>query len=119
MTYREYFGRVGPQWLDDYETSWGIEAKDLDTPIHEEYLWDNWFLHDGPQARAFHLLQSLDLGSELSGPEAVGSLRFVEEANMTSSWVSARVDEDVTLSLLQRRLNDLGTGIRVVTGYSL
>ena len=55
----------------------------------------------------------------MNGPEAVGSLRFVEQANMISSWVSTRVDEEVTLSLLQRRLNDLGTGIRVVTGYSI
>jgi hypothetical protein len=119
MTYREYFERVDPRWLDDYETSWGIEKSDLDTRIHEEYLWDLWFLHEGPQARAYHLLQSLDLGLELSGPEAVGSLRFVKEANMVGSWVSARVDDGVTLSLLQRRLNDLGTGIRVLTGYSL
>ena len=84
-----------------------------------EYLWDYWFLHEGPQARAYHFLQTLDLGQALTGPNAVGGLDFVQEANMTSSWVSARVENEVTLSLLQRRLNDLGTGIRVVTGYAV
>ena len=114
MTYREYFAIRNPEWLETYAESWGLELAELDTPINQEQLWDWWFMDEGPQARAFHLLQSLDLGKDLTGPNAVGGLDFVKEANMVSSWVSARVDDDVTLSLLQRRLNDLGTGIRVV-----
>ena len=115
MTYREYFAVRNPKWLENYEETWGFEPAQLDTLMHQEELWDWWFMEEGPQARAFHLLQSLDLGKDLSGPDAVGGLDCVREANMVSSWVSARVDDDVTLSLLQRRLNDLGTGIRVVT----
>ena len=79
----------------------------------------HWFMHSGPQARAYKLLGSLDLGKDLSGPDAVGGLTFFEEANMVSCWRGVRPEDEVTLSLLQQRLNDLGTGIRIVTGYSI
>lgn len=44
----------------------------------------------------------------LSGSWAVGGLDFFENANMVSSWRGVRYEDEVTLSLLQQRLNDLG-----------
>ena len=38
---------------------------------------------------------------------------------MVSTWRGVRPDNEVTLSLLQKRLNDLGTGIRIVTGFAV
>ena len=71
------------------------------------------------QPRAHYYLDALDLGNELSGPNAVGGLDVFENSNMVSCWRGVRADDEVTLSLLQRRLNDLGTGIRIVTGYAI
>ena len=53
-------------------------------PMNQDYQWDMWFMHHGPSARAHHYLSSLDLGNELSGPNAVGGLEFFEDANMVS-----------------------------------
>jgi hypothetical protein len=38
---------------------------------------------------------------------------------MASSWRGVRYEDEVTLSLLQQRLNDLGTGVRIVTDLSV
>ncbi len=119
MTFREYFTRYEPDGFDYFEERWGYGTEDLDTPMDEEYLWDYWFMHRGPSAQAHHMLQSLDLGKDLTGPDSVGGLDFFEESNMVSCWRGVRPDDEVTLSLLQQRLNDLNTGIRVVTGYAV
>jgi hypothetical protein len=118
LTYREYFERYEPDALEDPMSKWGLYPEDLDYPMEEEYQMDMWFLHHGPSARAHTYLKSLDLGHHLSGPDSVGALDFFEEANMTGAWRGVRPENEVTLSLLQKRLNDLGTGIRIVTGYS-
>ena len=47
------------------------------------------------------------------------ALEFFENSTMVSCWRGVRVDDEVTLSLLQQRLNDLGTGLRIVTGYAV
>ena len=99
-------------------SKWGLYPEDLDYPMEEEYQMDMWLLHHGPSARAHTYLKSLDLGHHLSGTDSVGALDFFEESNMTSAWRGVRPENEVTVSLLQKRLNDLGTGIRIVTGYS-
>ena len=119
LTYREYFSRYEPDRLGDFEEMWGLCQEDLDSPMEREYQTDMWFLHHGPSARAHYYLDSLDLGNELSGPNAVGGLDVFENSNMVSCWRGVRADDEVTLSLLQKRLNDLGTGIRIVTGYAI
>jgi len=119
MTYREYITRYEPESLDNFEENWGIERCDLDSEIDEDQVMDQWLLRDGPAARAYYLLESLDLGQALKGPNAIGGLDFVEESNMVWTWRYASPHNEVTLSLLQQRLNDLGTGIRVVTGFAV
>ena len=119
LTFREYFTRYEPDSLDKFESMWELDPKELDSPMNQDYQWDMWFMHHGPSARAHHYLSSLDLGNELSGPNAVGGLEFFEDANMVSCWRGVRPEDEVTLSLLQQRLNDLDTGIRIVTGYSI
>ena len=120
MTYREYFLRYDPDGIDTFEQRWGLERAALDTPIHSEYVLDQWMVRDGPSASAYHLLDSIELGPALSGPEAVGGLDFVRESNMAGyQWLAVRPRDEVTLSLLQQRLTDLGTGIRVVSGFAV
>jgi hypothetical protein len=119
LTFREYFTEFEPDGFETFEDRWGLTPADLDSPMNEEYQWDMWFMHHGPSPRAHDYLQSLDLGKDLYGPNAVGGLDFFEQSNMVSTWRGVRPDDEVTLSLLQQRLSDLGTGIRVVTGYAL
>ena len=119
MTYREYFTRYEPEAFDELEYRWGLAAEDLDAPMEREYQWDAWLMHHGPSAQAHRLLQSLDLGPALRGPNSAGALDFFEESNMTGCWRGVRPRDEVTLSLLQQRLNDLGTGIRIVTGSAV
>ena len=117
MTYREFFERYRPQVFDNPEEEWGELPPDLDAEIHYEYVTDEWILKDSPAARAYRYLQSLDLGPQLQGPNAVGGIDFREESNMVSFWRYATPRDEVSLSLLQQRLTDLGTGIRVRTGF--
>jgi hypothetical protein len=119
MTYREYFERYWPEAFDNYEEEWNLRPEDLDTEIHDEYVTDAWILHDSPAARAYRYLESLDLGPQLQGPNAVGGLDFREDSNMASYWRYVTPRDEVSLSLLQQRLTDLGTGIRVRTGFYL
>ena len=119
MTYREYFTRFEPEGFQTFEEQWGMGPEGLDLPLDEEHRFDIWFREDGPSARAYHWLQSLDLGPGLSGPNAAGGVDFREEYNMVSSWLVASPQDEVTLSLLQQRLTDLGTGVRVVIGPTL
>ena len=114
LTFREFFTRYEPEGIETFEDSFGRGLEDLDEPMEEEYLLDYWIMHDSPQARAHFYLQSLDLGPELAGPDAVGGLDFFKDSNMLHSWLGVRYEDEVTLSLLQQRLNDLGTGIRVI-----
>jgi len=114
LTFREFFTRYEPWMLETFEEDWGRELADLDELMDEGYLWDHWFLKSGPSARAHSHLQNLDLGPVLSDPNAVGGLEFFEDSNIVSYWRGVRYEDEVTLSLLQWRLNDLGAGIRIV-----
>jgi hypothetical protein len=114
MTFREYFTRYEPEGFEYFESHWGLEPGDLDSEIDEEYVMDSWLLQHGPSAQAYHYLDSLDLGPVLRGRDGVGGLDFMEESNMVSTWLAVSPRDQVTLSLLQQRLNDLGTGIRIV-----
>jgi hypothetical protein len=113
LTYREFYARYQPEMIEFFEEDWGADVA-LDDLMDPEWYWDYWWTIDSPAARAFHYLQTLDLGPELAGPSAVGGLEFYEDANFVSQWCGVRYEDDVTLSLLQKRLNDLGTGIRVI-----
>ena len=120
LTFRQFFTRYQPEGFETFEEMWGLGPEALDDPMEDEWVWDYWFMHDSPGARAHLYVQSLDLGPNLSGRKGVGRLDFFEDSNMVSSWRGVRYEDEVTLSLLQQRLNDLGTGVRiVVSGYSV
>ena len=114
MTFREYFERYEPDKFETFEEDWLCGPEGLDRPMDERYLWVMWMMHFGPSARAYHYLKSLDLGDALTGPHAEGGLKFFEDSGMTDVWKVVSPENAVTLSLLQQRLNDLGTGISVV-----
>ena len=98
---------------------WGITEEQLDDIVCSDMVFDAWELSDAPCYRAYSLLDSLDLGTDLAGPNAVGGLEFIQGPCPGNNYTAVHARDEITLSLLQQRLNDLGTGIRVVTGYTL
>jgi hypothetical protein len=119
LTFREYFERYSPEGIETFEDDWDLTRDHLDDLAPDWYIEDCWTLQHGSAARAYHLLSSLDLGDELTGPNAVGGLEYILGPFPGSNYTAVCAQDEVTLSLLQQRLNDLGTGIRVVTGFAV
>jgi len=117
MTWREVFERYHG-WLPDpeeLEDEFGITAGDLDNPADEDAYMDSWCRSDSPNAEAFHLLESLDIGTGIRHGDQVGGLVFYDGPMPGSDYLGVHAECAVTLSLLQHRLNELNTGIRVLT----
>ena len=68
---------------------------------------------DSPNARAYRLLENLDLGPSLTGQDAVGELRFMDGPCPGNDYLGVEAADEATISLLQKRLNELDTGIRL------
>ena len=66
MTWREFLTRYNPDSLDELE-DWDLEESQLDDEAPEYTVVDPWSRVDSPNARAYHLLESLDLGPDLTG----------------------------------------------------
>ena len=79
-------------------------------------IWDTVdvrCLTDSPNARAYRLLEGLDLGPDFNSPDAVGEIKFIECPSIGSNYRGVKADDLVSVSLLQERLNQLNTGIHV------
>lgn len=116
----EYLTKLGHELrtLDGVTTAcdrWGITPAELREPV-DEYTWQAvWDTTYCPSARAFRLLEDLDLGASDSGPKA-GGLLFQESQYPGSNdrWVEA--EDELTVSLLQARFNELRLPIQVRLG---
>ena len=117
MTFRDYFTRFEPEGFETFDEYWDPGKEGLDELIDEQYWWDYWSMNESSSAKASFYLESLDLGADFEGTDAVGSIEFFVDSNMVSMWRGVRYKDEITLSLLQQRLNDLGTGIRIETAY--
>jgi len=126
MTWREFLTRYHQDSLNSLEFYWGLEESQRDlapwglkeSQLDDAAPWDtvlgSWGRVDSPNARAYHLLESLDLGPDLTGPKAVGGLNFLDGPNPgAKDYLAVTVEDDISISLLQQRLNDLKTGIKV------
>jgi hypothetical protein len=69
-----------------------------------------WAESYDPAKLAYRSLQQLDLAADSKQPNA-GELRW------NDVYENVEVLDDLSLSLLQQRLNDLGTGISLVSGH--
>jgi hypothetical protein len=114
MTVREiahqYWGSIEKylEWLDDEENE-----VDLDAYADSSLVMALKLRNDCSSARAYRLLENIDLGPELSGAEAVGGLEFFDGGLPPSDYLGVEAVDEVSLSLLQKRLNDLHTGIGI------
>ena len=84
-----------------------------DDPVGERYWQDCFDLEAGPCAKAYRLLDDLDLGPSLQSAREGAHLVFQEGGHPgdDSRWVEA--SGKLALSLLQARLIDLKLPIRI------
>jgi hypothetical protein len=95
----------------------GMEPEELDGRVNGFSWEDRWDNFTGPQASAFHLLKSIDLGPANSPLRREGEIRFEEFGGAPGNsytWVELR--DDLTASLLQARLIELRLPIDVAVG---
>ncbi len=92
-----------------------FDPEDLDQPI-DDRCWPMAYATTwSPEARAHGLLRRLGVGSTLRSQGMIGSLEFHEGDNHPgSSDVWVQVVDDLSASLLQARLIELGQAIEIV-----
>ncbi len=121
MTYEQFAARydVDPVeslygWADDLQEFEKRFDWDETVDWENEFFYDTWVHRDAPEKRAYDLLSDLDLGPQLAGPNAVGELKVEEGSSMVSTYWEVEAADDISLSLLQERLNALNTGVKIV-----
>jgi hypothetical protein len=62
------------------------------------------------------LLEEFDIGCSLGDGKVVGSIQFTVGASPGVDYLGVEVPDAVSISLLQKRLNELESGIRLVMG---
>jgi hypothetical protein len=118
MSIREFCLRHGhgdpATWYrDDWLCIDDPDPVDMNDPMDEWAIFDWWLRTDSSSARAYHFLENLDLGSHLTGPDAVGSLEFIDGPCPGNDYLGVEAFDELSVSLLQHRLNELGTGLRI------
>lgn len=85
----------------------------LDKRADAEFLADEWKSWGSPQGKAYKELLSLDLGPDPRLHRGIGSINFIDSPSLGYYASSVEVDGCLSLSLLQGRLNELGTGLEI------
>ena len=116
MSWRELLTRYQPEGLDNLEAHWDLTESQLDDEAPWDWVVDFWCRADSPNARAYRLLNNLDLGPNFTEPDAIGELVFTDGPCPGNDYLGVAVEDEISASLLQQRLNDLNTGIKLVYG---
>jgi hypothetical protein len=119
MTIREFclaYGEGDPVkwWRESWLCTDDPESIDMDQQMDPDFVMDWWARKDSSNARAYRYLARLDLGPQLARHKVVGGLNFIDGASPGNDYLGVEAVDAVSLSLLQRRLNELGTGIEVL-----
>ena len=113
MTLREYAERYfgGEQgYLDAYCEE--REEVDFNEIAYKSMVETTW-TRNNSEAKAHRLLEKFDLGSDFDSDDAVGQLEFLDCPGMCSEYLGVQTEDPISVSLLQKRLNELNTGIRI------
>ena len=116
VSWREYFLLTGDDFVRAIE-NWELEPSQLDEPMNY-WTWETYWLYNlSPNALAYQYLHDLDLGLEFGkGDRAEGEIRFQDAPMMASDCRWEEVDDLLSLSLLQNRLNELGENVSLKLG---
>jgi len=116
VTWREYFLLTGDKLVNGME-GWELEPSQLDDPMDHWAFETYWCYNLSPNALAYKYLSDLDLGPEFGKSDrAEGEIRFQDAPTMGSDCRWAEVDDLLSLSLLQNRLNELGENVSLEVG---
>ncbi len=116
VTWREYFLLTGDKLVNGME-DWELEPSQLDDPMDHWAFETYWCYNLSPNALAYKYLSDLDLGPEFGKSDrAEGEIRFQDAPTMGSDCRWAEVDNLLSLSLLQNRLNELGENVSLEVG---
>jgi hypothetical protein len=125
LTYREaldqYFGIWYPEdkplKFSDYRELYyehGVSPRDLDKPADWEFYLDSWARRDSSNARAYHLLEPLDLfDCDDKKGRFIGGLQFIDGCHPGNDYLGVRSGDALSASLLQARLLELNQNIAV------
>ena len=86
---------------------------DMDIEMDPGAVEEWWEVKHSPCWRAYQYLSGIDLGPQLSGGRAVGGLDFYLGGTPGGGYQAVDAVDEVSLSLLQQRLNELRTGIEL------
>ena len=116
ITWREYFEFIGCSGFDEYHGSnnpadWNYMG--IDELVDEDKTMYHWITSSSPDARAFDYLESLNLGPIIRDKNEIGEIRFYDGVAPGNDSRIVSVPDDLSLSLLQKRLNQLDGGVSV------
>ena len=119
-TWRDFLeyelGYDAPSKLSEFRRlydKWGMKPTELDDEVP---FWKMAAIMErrGPAADAKHLLEGLNIGSDLDANNgSVGGLTFYSVPSPIDNRYCVEADNAISLSLLQYRLNTLGQNIEV------
>jgi hypothetical protein len=116
MTWREFFEWRG---FDGFEEYYGSDdpndwlQHDLDQAVDDWMVLDHWVYDGSPSAEAFRYLDSLDLGPDFGARDGVGEIKFYDGVCPGNDSRVVTAPDKLSLSLLQKRLNDLGQHVAI------
>jgi hypothetical protein len=116
VTWKQYFVDLGAKTRKDLARHAAVwEVDDVDELIDDDQWPGIYEMHYDPMPAAYHLLRRLRVGTGLrSKAKTAGRLDFFAGSNHPGSndlWVEAY--DDLSVSLLQANLIELGQSIRI------
>jgi len=116
LTWREYLDRY--HYGMSLEEFYGVDSlKDLthgyDDVVPDYTIMDAWIPNDSPDALAYRILESYDLGPAFGTGHSEGEIDFVRGPIPGSDATFVTVPDHLSLSLLQKRLNEVNSGLEI------
>jgi hypothetical protein len=119
LTWRQYMSTRGlvPSTVAEIEAlceQFSLDPDEFDEPLSDMSWIMAWEMELSPAAKAYSLLEQLDLGPDLSNRRDDPCIYFNEGSHPGNSdrWVEAK--DAMSVSLLQVRLIELGQPIKIV-----
>lgn len=117
MTLEEYLYRYHALPYEEALAEWSDSGYEEGDEMPFDIICDAWCRRDSPNAKAFELLNSLDLTNSLSGDGTpVGEIHFINGPCPGNDYLAVECPTELDLSLLQNRLNATNSGVYIETG---